>query len=115
MRVLYGIKNCDSVKKARAWLDQQHIEYQFHDFRTDGLSATLLNDFVQRSDWQQLLNRRSTTWKELPPNEREDLDLEKACGLMLANPTLIKRPVLQTGDQLLIGFDPVQYHALLTP
>ncbi len=115
MRVLYGIKNCDSVKKARAWLDQQQLEYQFHDFRTDGLTATLLNDFVQRSDWQQLLNRRSTTWKELPQSARDDLDLDKACNLMLANPTLIKRPVLQTGDQLLIGFDPVQYNALLTP
>lgn len=104
MTTLYGIKNCDTVKKARAWLDQNGVAYRFHDFRADGLTAELLQDFVERTDWSKLLNRSSTSWRQLSPEQQSDLDQAKAVQLMLATPTLIKRPVLDTGDKLIIGF-----------
>lgn len=104
MATLYGIKNCDTVKKARAWLDQNGVVYRFHDFRADGLSPELLQSFVERSDWSKLLNRSSTSWRQLSPEQQNGVDQAKAVQLMLATPTLIKRPVLDTGDRLIIGF-----------
>ena len=104
MHTLYGIKNCDTVKKARLWLDQNSIAYQFHDFRADGLTPTQLNDFAARVDWNTLLNRSSTSWRQLSAKQQSDLTLEKAIALMLCTPTLIKRPILDTGDKLIIGF-----------
>jgi arsenate reductase len=105
MYTLYGIKNCDTVKKARHWLDQNGIAYRFHDFRTDGLSHELLQHFLDRSDWNKLLNRSSASWRQLSPEQQHDLSREKAMQLMLDTPTLIKRPVLDIGDQLIIGFN----------
>ena len=102
---LYGIKNCDTVKKARNWLDQNGIAYRFHDFKTDGLSPELLQHFVDHSDWSKLLNRSSTSWRQLSAEQQSDLTQEKAMQLMLAAPTLIKRPVLDTGGKLIIGFN----------
>lgn len=113
MLKLYGIKNCDSVKKARLWLEQQEISYEFHDFKTEGLSAELLQHFLQNSGWDVLLNRRSTSWKQLTDAQRSELTQEKAETLMLTIPTLVKRPVLDTGTQILVGFDAVQYLACL--
>ena len=104
MHTLYGIKNCDTVKKARQWLEQNNIAYQFHDFRADGLTSAQLTYFASRVDWITLLNRSSTSWRQLSIEQQSDLTLEKAVELMLVNPTLIKRPVLDTGDKLIIGF-----------
>ncbi len=113
MMTLYGIKNCDSVKKARIWLDKHAVAYRFHDFRVDGLSAELLESWLVRSDWQKLLNRRSTSWHELNDLQKSSIDQASATQLMLEIPTLIKRPVLDSSTNLLIGFDPQQYQTVL--
>ncbi len=104
MHTLYGIKNCDTVKKAYNWLDQHGIAYQFHDFRTDGLTPELLQHFADHLDWNKLLNRSSTSWRQLSSEQQSDLNQEKALQLMLTTPTLIKRPILDVGDQLILGF-----------
>lgn len=111
MYTLYGIKNCDSVKKARNWLDQNGIAYRFHDFRTDSLTPELLQHFAEGLDWNKLLNRSSTSWRQLSAEQQADLTLEKAMQLMLTTPTLIKRPVLDTGERLIIGFKAEEYAA----
>ena len=113
MHTLYGIKNCDTVKKARLWLDQNGIAYQFHDFRTDGLTPAQLNDFAVRLDWNTLLNRSSASWRQLSAEQQRDLTLEKALLLMLHTPTLIKRPILDTGDKLIVGYKPDHYQTEL--
>lgn len=113
MHTLYGIKNCDTVKKARLWLAQNGIAYQFHDFRADGLTPTQLDDFAARVDWNTLLNRSSTSWRQLSVGQQSDLTLEKAIALMLNTPTLIKRPILDTGDKLIIGFKADHYQTEL--
>jgi arsenate reductase len=105
MHTLYGIKNCDTVKKARTWLDQNGIAYRFHDFRIDGLTPELLQHFAEHSDWNKLLNRSSTSWRQLSAEQQADLTSEKALQLMLTTPTLIKRPVLDIGDKLILGFN----------
>jgi len=104
MVTLYGIKACDTVKKARRWLDQNSIAYQFHDFRIDGLTSEQLQDFADRVDWNTLLNRSSTSWRQLSDEQRSHINLETALGLMLITPTLIKRPLLDTGNKLIVGF-----------
>ncbi len=111
--ILYGIKNCDSVKKARQWLDENTIEYQFHDFRVHGLKPEQLQMFIDRSGWESLLNKRSTSWRQVDEAQKIDLNAEKAAALMLANLTLIKRPVLVADEQLFIGFNPETYQTLL--
>lgn len=111
--MLYGIKNCDTVKKARSWLDQNGIAYRFHDFRTDGLTPELLQHFADHSDWSKLLNRSSASWRQLSSEQQSDLNLEKAMQLMLDIPTLIKRPVLDTGGKLIIGFKAENYQTEL--
>ncbi len=107
--ILYGIKNCDPVKKARQWLDANAIAYRFHDFRVDGLSAAQLQQFAVQVDWHVLLNKNSTSWRKLTAEEQSDLTQDKAIALMLAQPTLIKRPLLQTSRKLLVGFNPDIY------
>ena len=113
IHILYGIKNCDTVKKARNWLDQNGLTYQFHDFRIDGLTPALLQHFSEHLDWNILLNRSSTSWRQLTSDQQSGLTLEKATELMLAAPTLIKRPVLDTGDKLIVGFKAENYQAEL--
>lgn len=105
MSTLYGIKNCDTVKKARNWLDQHGIVYRFHDFRTDGLTPELLQHFADHLGWNKLLNRSSTSWRQLSSEQQSDMTQENALQLMLATPTLIKRPILDVGDQLILGFN----------
>jgi Spx/MgsR family transcriptional regulator len=112
MYTLYGIKNCDTVKKARKWLDDNTIAYQFHDFRSDGLDNKLLTDLEAKLGWENMLNRRSTSWRQLDDKRKDDLSLAKAIILMLETPTLIKRPVLDTGEQILIGFKLDDYQKL---
>lgn len=111
MPTLYGIKNCDTVKKARKWLDKNGIDYHFHDYREDGLTTELLKNFLARSDWQTLLNQHSTSWRQLDAARKSDLDEDKALKLMLETPTLIKRPVFDTEDKLIVGFKAEQYQA----
>lgn len=104
MATLYGIKNCDTVKKARNWLDRNSINYQFHDFRSDSLDLPLLARLVEQTGWDNLLNRRSTSWRLLADDDKINLTEDKAIQLMLATPTLIKRPVLDTGNKIIVGF-----------
>ena len=108
---LYGIKNCDTMKKARAWLDEHGVGYEFHDYKTQGIDRPKLNAWVKAVGWETLLNRAGTTFRKLPEEDREDLDEPKAIELMLAQPSLIKRPVLETGKGTapLVGFKPEVY------
>jgi arsenate reductase len=106
---LYGIKNCDTVKKARKWLDAHQIDYRFHDFRTDGLDAKALETWVKELGWDVLVNRRGTTWRQLDASVRDSIDEASALKLMEENPTLIKRPVLDLGDRRVVGFSEKTY------
>ncbi|MDP3334234.1 MAG: ArsC family reductase [Methylococcaceae bacterium] len=114
MFTLYGIKNCDTVKKARKWLDDNGIAYRFHDYRSDGLSSELLTHFADELGWNTLLNRSSTSWRQLSAEQQADLNADKAIALMLTTPTLIKRPILDTSNKMLIGFKADEYAANLT-
>ena len=109
---LFGIPLCDSVRKARRWLDDEKIPYRFHDFRKDGLDATLLAAWIEQAGWETLLNRRGTTWRLLPATARENINAQRATALMLEQPTLIKRPVLAVGAHLEVGFDADRYQTL---
>ena len=106
---LYGIRNCDTVKKARAWLDGRKIEYAFHDYKTAGIDAGRLQRWCMELGWDVLLNRSGTTFRQLPEADRRNLYASKAVALMLAQPSLIKRPVLVGDGVLLIGFKPEAY------
>jgi arsenate reductase len=108
---MFGIKNCDTMKKARAWLDEHGVAYAFHDYKTAGIDTAHLNDWIDRVGWEVLLNRAGTTFRKLPEADRVDLDAEKATALMLAQPSMIKRPVLDIGETLLVGFKPERYEA----
>lgn len=108
---LYGIRNCDTVKKARAWLDAAGVAYAFHDYKTAGVDDVKLNGWVDRLGWEVLLNRAGTTFRTLPDADKQDLDAGRAVALMLANPSAIKRPVLEAGDTLLVGFKAETYAA----
>lgn len=110
--ILYGIKNCDSVKKARKWLDDHHVEYTFHDFRADGLSKDLLQSWLDQIGAETVINTRSTTWKQLTENDQKLARGNMASAVVLANPTLIKRPVLSTGDHFVVGFKQEEYESL---
>ncbi len=110
--VLYGIPNCDTVKKAHRWLDAHGIDYRFHDFRKDGLDATRVKRWLAAVGEDKLINRRSTTWRQLPAAVREGLDKTSAAPLLLEHPTLIKRPVLEHADAIHVGFSPQDYARL---
>tara|TARA_R110000737_G_scaffold318972_2_gene329995 strand:+ start:9459 stop:9803 length:345 start_codon:yes stop_codon:yes gene_type:complete len=113
MTILYGIKNCDSVKKAKKWLEQEHIPYQFHDFRIDGLSSELLQEFITSADLTLLLNKRSTTFRNLTDDIKNNLTDQVMAEIILAQPTLIKRPLLKHNQAFLIGFKDSQYQETL--
>jgi arsenate reductase len=106
---VYGIRNCDTMKKAMNWLDENGITYEFIDYKKAGVAAAGLPDWNQRAGWETLLNRRGLMWKKLSEAERADVDEAKALLLMAQYPALIKRPVLDTGKQLLVGFSPENY------
>ena len=108
---MFGIKNCDTIKKARTWLDVHGIAYAFHDYRAAGIDAARLGDWIDQVGWEVLLNRAGTTFRKLPEADRADLNVAKATALMLAQPSMIKRPVLDTGETLLVGFKPEAYEA----
>ena len=112
MVTMYGIANCDTIRKARKWLQAQDVDCHFHDYRKDGLSQEMLSGWVNQLGWEMLLNRRGTTWRKLPDTEKEALDERKAVSLMLANPAMIKRPLLDVDGHLEIGFSESNYAAL---
>ena len=106
---IYGIKNCDTMKKARAWLESKGIAYDFHDYKTAGIDRTTLEGWSRQVGWETLLNRAGTTFRKLPDSDKEGLNERKALALMLAQPSMIKRPVLDLGGKLLVGFKPEIY------
>ena len=112
MLKLFGIKNCDTVKKARRWLEDHGIEYQFHDFRQDGLDTKQLSGWVETLGWEAVVNKRSTTWRNLSDKEKEISSNSQAIKLLAANPTLIKRPVVEKNNTLLIGFKEATFKQL---
>ncbi len=112
MITVYGIKNCDTCKKALKWLAAEGIEHRFHDFRVEGLDTAALSAWVEEAGWEKLLNRRGTTWRKLPDADKDGVDEAKAEALMAGNPTLIKRPVFETGDQVMVGFGAAEQAAL---
>lgn len=112
MIVLYGIPNCDTVKKARVWLDQRGIAHAFHDYRKAGIDRAMLETWVAAHGWETVLNRAGTTFRALPPEARAGLDADRAIGLMLAQPSMIKRPVLDVDGRTTVGFRPEVYAAV---
>ncbi len=104
--VLYGIPNCDTVRKARRWLDERGVAYRFHDLRADGLRAEVVAHWLAAVGYETLINTRGTTWRQLPAPTREGLSADTAVALMQAHPTVIKRPVVEWGDAVTVGFDP---------
>ena len=111
---LYGIPNCDTVKKARAWLDAHGIEYAFHDYKKEGADPAKLERWVAEKGWEALLNRRGTTFRQLSDADKADIDAAKAVQVMAAHPSTIKRPVVEYPDGLLVGFDPAEWGAALS-
>ncbi|SDF28588.1 ArsC family reductase [Phytopseudomonas seleniipraecipitans] len=111
--VLYGIKACDTMKKARTWLDEQGVTYQFHDYKTAGIDRGNLQKWCYEHGWETILNRAGTTFRKLDDAQKSDLDQAKAIDLMLAQPSMIKRPVLDLGARTLVGFKPERYAAEL--
>ncbi|MBB4009724.1 ArsC family reductase [Allorhizobium taibaishanense] len=111
---LYGIKNCDTMKKARTWLEAAEIDYAFHDYKTKGIDRDKLESWAGKVGWEVLLNRAGTTFKKLPEEARADLTEQKALDLMLAQPSMIKRPVLDRDGELQVGFKPDQYQAMFS-
>lgn len=108
---IYGIKNCDTMKKARAWLDANRVVYQFHDYKIEGIDKKRLETWIRSVGWETLLNRAGTTFRKLPDKEKEGLTATKAIALMLEQPSMIKRPVLDLGSKLVVGFKPEIYTA----
>ena len=106
---IYGIKNCDTMKKARTWLDARAVAYTFHDYKTAGIERAKLLEWCESVGWERLLNRNGTTFRKLNEADRTGLNQTKAIELMLAQPAMIKRPVLELGRSLLVGFSPESY------
>jgi arsenate reductase len=106
---IYGIKNCDTMKKARVWLDENGVAYTFHDYKTEGVDKAMLERWAGQVGWETLLNRAGTTFRKLPEAQRENVTEKKALALMIEQPSMIKRPVLDVGGKLLVGFKPDIY------
>lgn len=106
---MYGIPNCDTVKKARTWLSENGVDFAFHDYKKAGVPEDVLQAWIDELGWEVLLNKAGTTFKKLPDDDKQDIDGAKALRLMLANPSMIKRPVLDLGDRRLVGFKPALY------
>jgi arsenate reductase (glutaredoxin) len=113
--IIYGIKNCDTMKKARAWLDSHGVAYDFHDYKSQGISKEKLKGWSDEVGWETLLNRAGTAFRKLPDTDKEGLNERKALALMLAQPSMIKRPVLEASGKLLVGFKPEIYDKAVAP
>lgn len=111
MVTLYGIRNCDTMKKARSWLDAHGVAYTFHDYRASGIERGRLEAWCRELGWEKVLNKASTTFRELPDADKQGLDAARAISLMLTQPTMIKRPVLDLGDRRILAFKPGAYAA----
>jgi arsenate reductase (glutaredoxin) len=114
MTKIYGIKNCDTMKKARTWLDGHKVDYSFHDYKASGIDKSTLEGWANKVGWEILLNRAGTTFRKLPDADKGDLTEKKAIGLMLAQPSMIKRPVLEAKGKLTVGFKPEKYKKLFS-
>lgn len=114
MITLYGIKNCDTIKKARKWLEKNEVPYLFHDYKTQGVDASTLQNWCAELGYEILLNTRGTTWRKLPEEQKSNIDEERAIILMQANPSLIKRPILDNGMLRMVGFKSEEYESLIT-
>jgi len=112
---LYGIPNCDTIKKARNWLQEHNIEYKFHNYKSDGVPEKKLNNWVRQAGWETLLNRRGTTWRKLDEAAKENVNEKKAVQLMLHHPSIIKRPVLEIGSKITVGFSENDYKKISWP
>lgn len=116
---VYGISNCDTVKRARGWLDGLGLNYRFHDYKKAGIGPEKLRQWVEAKGWEAILNRQGTTFRKLPESDRSDLDAQKAVAIMIANTSAIKRPVVEydnaDGQGLLVGFDPQEWSTALGP
>ncbi len=111
---IYGIKNCDTMKKARSWLDKKGVAYDFHDYKAAGIERDRLERWAAKVGWEPLLNRAGTTFRKLSDKDKDGLTEKKALALMVAQPSMIKRPVLDVGGRLLVGFKPEQYEQVLS-
>lgn len=109
MTTLYGISNCDTIKKARKWLEANGIDYRFHDYRKDGLEADWLESWCDELGWEAVLNKRGTTWRKLPEETKSAVDRSQAIALMLEQPAMIKRPLLDLGNSRKLGFKEIEY------
>lgn len=109
---MYGIKNCQTMKKAMTWLDSHNIEFEFHDYKKQGIDKTTLSEWLQQKAWDEIINKRGTTWRKLSEEDKSDIDSEKAIQLMIANPSLIKRPSLNVEGSLYLGFDEALYQSI---
>jgi arsenate reductase len=110
---IYGIRNCDTMKKAFAWLDARNIAYEFHDYKKDGVSQAKLKEWAARAGWEKLANTRGPTWRKIPDAQRENATEARVLALLARNTSAIKRPIVESGSKLLIGFDPAEYAATL--
>ncbi len=108
---MYGIKNCDTIKKARKWLEANEIDFDFHDYRKDGIDIDMLSKFEAALGWENLLNKRGTTFRKLDDDQKADLNRDKALALLLEHPAMVKRPVLISDEQYQLGFKAEQYQA----
>ncbi|MCF6455310.1 ArsC family reductase [Pseudoalteromonas sp. MMG024] len=111
---LFGIPNCDTIKKAKKWLEQNNIEYTFHDYRKDGVNSEMVNNFCQQLDWQQVLNKRGTTYRQLDDATKENLNAESAVALLVEQPAMIKRPILEKNGEFHLGFKAEQYQSIFS-
>ena len=110
--IMYGIKNCDTIKKARRYLEDNGVNYQFHDYRVDGISDELLSIFMEHIDWEVLVNKRGTTWRKLPDVVKKNLSEASAIKIMSENSSIIKRPIIESQGKWLLGFDMEEIQAL---
>lgn len=112
--ILYGIKNCDTIKKARRHLDEQAVEYRFHDYRADGIDEKSIQHFIDALGWEKVLNKRGTTWRQLDEKTKAATDESNVAALLCENPAMIKRPILKAGKELLVGFSKEEYAKTLS-
>lgn len=111
---MYGIPNCDTIKKAKKWLDAESIDYQFHDYRKQGIDTKMVETFCQQLGWENVLNKRGTTYRQLPQEQKDNLTQDNVIALLVEQPAMIKRPILVSGDEYHIGFKADQYAALFS-
>jgi len=112
--IMYGIKNCDTIKKAKKWLTDNAVEFTFHDYRQDGLSSSLVNTLESTLGWEAMINKRGTTWRKLDEELKSSIDKESAIAMMLDNPAIIKRPILDTGKTFELGFSVDNYQNIFS-